>query len=122
MLFKCIRDFCKSEMGELYSEIDHSVDNVRREGLQKGAWDAELCLLQKVFKSENCSDSIKDGFIAFEYTIPRLGKRPDVLLLIQGIIFVLEFKVGETSANKSQINQAVGYAEALKYFHSMNFY
>ena len=120
MLFKCIRDFCKSEMGELYSEIDHSVDNVRREGLQKGAWDAELCLLQKVFKSENCSDSIKDGFIAFEYTIPRLGKRPDVLLLIQGIIFVLEFKVGETSANKSQINQAVGYAEALKYFHSMS--
>lgn len=120
MLFKCIRDFCNSRIGELYSEIDHSVDNARREGLQKGAWDAELKLLQEILKAENCPEQIRDGYIAFEYTIPRLGKRPDVLLLIQGILFVLEFKVGEKSASKSQINQAVGYAEALKYFHSMS--
>lgn len=120
MLFKCIRDFCNSSIGELYSEIDHSVDNARREGLQKGAWDAELKLLQEILNAENCPEQMRNGFIAFEYTIPRLGKRPDVLLLIQGIVFVLEFKVGEKSASKSQINQAVGYAEALKYFHSMS--
>lgn len=120
MLFNCIRDFCNSSIGELYSEIDHSVDNARREGLQKGAWDAELKLLQEILNAENCPEQIRNGYIAFEYTIPRLGKRPDVLLLIQGIVFVLEFKVGEKSASKSQINQAVGYAEALKYFHSMS--
>lgn len=120
MLFKCIRDFCNSSIGELYSKIDHSVDNARREGLQKGAWDAELKLLQEILNAENCPEQMRNGFIAFEYTIPRLGKRPDVLLLIQGIVFVLEFKVGEKSASKSQINQAVGYAEALKYFHSMS--
>ena len=118
MLFKCIREFCDSNFDELYSKIDHSVDNARREGLQKGAWDAELKLLQEILK--NCPDEIRNGYIAFEYTIPRLGKRPDVLLLIHGIVFVLEFKVGEKSASKSQINQAVGYAEALKYFHSMS--
>ena len=31
----------------------------------------------------------------FEYSIPRLGKRIDVLALIGGVIFVIEFKVGE---------------------------
>ena len=120
MLFKSIHDFCNSRIGELYSEIDHSVDNARREGLQKGAWDEELKLLQEILNAENCSEQIRNGYIAFEYTIPRLGKRPDVLLLIQGVVFVLEFKVGEKSASKSQKNQALGYAEALKYFHSMS--
>lgn len=117
MYFKTINDFSNSDTGIIYSAIDHSVDNSSREGLQKGAWDEEIELLQNTFKSELCPDDIKNGYIAFEYTIPRLGKRPDVILLIQGIVFVLEFKIGEKSASKSQKNQALGYVEALKNYH-----
>jgi DUF2075 family protein len=117
MYFKKIKEFCDSDWRTVYSEIDHSVDNSSREGLQKGAWDEEIKLLKDCFNDESCADHIKNGYIAFEYTIPRLGKRPDVILLIQGIVFVLEFKIGETSASKSQKNQALGYAEALKHYH-----
>lgn len=117
MYFKKIKEFCDSDWRTVYSEIDHSVDNSSREGMQKGAWDEEIKLLKDCFNEESCPDHIKNGYIAFEYTIPRLGKRPDVILLLQGIVFVLEFKIGETSASKSQKNQALGYAEALKHYH-----
>ena len=120
MYFDQIKEFCKTDWRSIYSDIDHSVDNASREGLQKGAWDAEIQILKNNFCLDSCPDYIKDGYIAFEYTIPRLGKRPDVILLINGIVFVLEFKVGEKSASKSQKNQAIGYAEGLKYFHSMS--
>ena len=33
--------------------------------------------------------------ILFEYSIPRMGKRVDAVLLLGGLVFVLEFKVGE---------------------------
>lgn len=36
----------------------------------------------------------EDAQIVFEYDIPRLGKRIDAVLLLRGIIFCLEFKVG----------------------------
>lgn len=118
--FNKIKTFCEDNNDIIYSQIDHSVDSASREGLQKGAWDEEIQILKNCFKNKSCPDYIKDGYIVFEYTIPRLGKRPDVILLINGIVFVLEFKVGEKSASKSQKNQAIGYAEGLKYFHSMS--
>lgn len=120
MYFDRIKKFCITDWRAIYSDIDHSVDNASREGLQKGAWDAEILILKENFNLDSCPDYIKEGFIAFEYTIPRLSKRPDVILLISGIVFVLEFKIGETSASKSQKNQAIGYAEGLKYFHRMS--
>ena len=35
------------------------------------------------------------GELFFEFSIPRMGKRVDCLLIIQNIVFVIEFKVGE---------------------------
>lgn len=120
MYFDQIKKFCITDRRVVYSEIDHSVDNSSREGLQRGAWDSEIEILKDNFNLCLCPEYIKEGYIAFEYTIPRLSKRPDVILLINGIVFVLEFKVGEASASKSQKNQAIGYAEGLKYFHRMS--
>ena len=60
-----------------------------------------LALLQKLLmpgkeKFLLCKSSLVgiDGHIHFEYVIPRMGKRVDVLLVIQNIIFIIEFKVG----------------------------
>ncbi len=58
-----------------------------------------------------------DGFIAFEYIVPRMGRRIDVLLVIKHVIFILEFKVGETDFTSHAIDQVWDYALDLKNFH-----
>lgn len=60
------------------------------------------------------------GRVVFEYDIPRLGKRIDVVLLLKGIVFCLEFKVGQSSILESDIDQVLDYALDLKYFHKFS--
>ncbi|MHC4233006.1 MAG: DUF2075 domain-containing protein, partial [Planctomycetota bacterium] len=55
-----------------------------------------------------------------EYSIPRMGKRVDNILLIDGIVFVLEFKVGEESYPLYALDQALDYALDLKNFHEQS--
>ena len=77
------------------------------------AWIGEINLLQDVlmpWKDEEAE-------IIFEYDIPRLGKRIDVVLLLRGIIFCLEFKVGQKDALQSDVEQVMDYALDLKNFH-----
>ena len=62
----------------------------------------------------------KDGRIVFEYDIPRLGKRIDVVLLFRGIVFCLEFKVGESRILEADVDQVLDYALDLKYFHKFS--
>ena len=59
----------------------------------------------------------KTGQIIFEYSIPRLGKRIDVILLLHGIVFVLEFKVGADEYCRQDLEQVWDYALDLKNFH-----
>ena len=59
----------------------------------------------------------KNGKIVFEYDIPRLGKRIDVTLLYKGIVFCIEFKVGESRILEGDIDQVLDYALDLKNFH-----
>lgn len=105
-----ILKFKSQNIGEIYSEIDHSVDNSQRSGLQKMAWDVEIEYLQKELRTN-------DGQIIFEYTIPRIGKRLDVVVLLNNIIFVLEFKVGKDDS-KSARKQVKQYAQTLRWYHS----
>lgn len=77
------------------------------------AWIGEIDILQQVLKpwrNENAQ-------IIFEYEIPRLGKRIDVVLLLRGIIFCLEFKVGKQDDFQADIEQVMDYALDLKNFH-----
>ena len=61
-----------------------------------------------------------NGQIIFEYDIPRLGKRIDVVLLLKGIIFCLEFKVGESKIIENDIDQVLDYALDLRNFHKFS--
>lgn len=81
-------------------------DNV----LQKDSWHHEISELQQ-------SLSGLEGSIFFEYSIPRLGKRADVVVVSKGIVFVLEYKVGSRSFDRPDIEQVWDYALDLKYFH-----
>lgn len=86
-------------------------DEFETSDLQKNSWRQEIQILKKQLIS--CTN----GEIAFEYTIPRIGHRIDVVCIIKGIIFLLEFKVGDSSYKKSTEDQVMDYALDLKYFH-----
>ncbi len=58
-----------------------------------------------------------DGHIIFEYTIPRIGNRVDNIVIYKGIIFLLEFKVGERKYPSYAIEQVTDYAFDLSCFH-----
>ena len=82
---------------------------------QIDAWVEEIKIIKNILQSLNVK-----GQIIFEYDIPRLGKRIDVTLLINGIIFCLEFKVGESKILESDLDQVLDYALDLKYFHKFS--
>ena len=79
--------------------------------LQKNAWLFEIRLLKNILSNE------RNGQVLFEYSIPRLGKRVDVVILLKGIVFVLEFKVGAQSFSRQDSEQVWDYALDLKNFH-----
>ncbi len=77
------------------------------------AWKGEILIMQETLA--RCE--MADGRIIFEYDIPRLGKRVDVVLLYKGIIFVVEFKVGESQILEADVDQVLDYALDLKNFN-----
>jgi Uncharacterized conserved protein (DUF2075) len=81
------------------------------DALQRNAWQTQITLAQSQFGG-------LDGWIAFEFSIPRMGKRVDSVLLTAGIVFVLEFKVGSDHFDAAAMDQAVDYALDLKNFHA----
>ncbi len=80
------------------------------EPTQRYAWQEEIEILKDTLSKH-------EGQIYFEFSIPRMGQRIDVVLLIQSVIFVLEFKVGEEDFKPYDIDQVVDYALDLKNFH-----
>lgn len=90
-------------------------DNYHGEALTttREAWKSEITIMKSVLSDY----ADKNGEIIFEYDIPRLGKRVDVVLLLEGIVFCLEFKVGETKILEADVDQVLDYALDLKNFH-----
>ena len=80
------------------------------------AWKGEISIIKETLS--HFWD--KDGRVIFEYDIPRLGKRIDVVLLYKGIIFCIEFKVGESHINEADVDQVLDYALDLKNFHKFS--
>ena len=77
------------------------------------AWSEEISIMKRVLTGLE----EKNGQVIFEYDIPRLGKRIDVVLLCKGIIFCIEFKVGESQKLEADVDQVLDYALDLSNFH-----
>jgi len=77
---------------------------------QKYAWNEEIKVLKEILPKFS-------GSIFYEYSIPRMGRRIDVVLIIESVILVLEFKIGEKDFKSSAIEQVWDYALDLKNFH-----
>lgn len=56
------------------------------------------------------------GSVYFEYNIPRMGRRADVIVVIDGVIFVLEYKTSEQKFSREALVQVWDYALDLKNF------
>lgn len=78
--------------------------------LQNKSWEQQIPILKEALQ----------GFVGelfFEFSIPRMGKRVDVIIIIEGVVFVVEFKVNEKTFLQYHIEQVWDYALDLKNFH-----
>jgi schlafen family protein len=78
---------------------------------QRDAWLTQINVLKNQF------GWLDRGLVFFEFAIPRMGKRADVVLLVDGVVFVIEFKAGAAAFDRSSIDQVHDYALDLKNFH-----
>jgi hypothetical protein len=107
-----ITDFLDTNENEILGELAKG-HSPALEHLQRNAWISQIRHLKSVLGQPNPID----GYVLFEYAIPQMGKRADVVLLIEGTVFVLEYKVGEDSYQRNALDQALDYALDLKNFH-----
>ena len=83
------------------------------ENTQIQAWRDEIRLLKK----QLASPAFQDWFIILEYEIPRRSRRPDVILLSETTVFVVELKVGALDYDSASRWQCRSYALDLRDFH-----
>jgi len=93
-------------LGELVTSHGFAVDVQ-----QRNAWQHQIQTLKVVLTG------FPNSHVFFEFSIPRMGKRVDVVLLISGVVFVVEYKVGLDNYAGGAQEQAVDYAVDLKNFH-----
>lgn len=79
---------------------------------QQGAWIEQIRLLRTALAG---LQSV--GRIYFEFAVPRLGKWIDVVLVLEHVVFVIEFKVGEADFQRAAVDQVWDYALDLRNFH-----
>ena len=105
-----ITDFLQDDetriLGQLSLQHNHALED-----LQKNAWIKQIKILKDTLQN------FETGQIYFEFSIPRMGKRVDNVLIINDLIFVLEFKVGNKEYQKHSIEQVVDYCLDLQNFH-----
>jgi len=108
-LEKFFNDSSDSILGELTRQHQFALED-----LQRNAWISQIEILK------NELTNLPGSYIAFEYAIPRMGKRVDVIILYLGVVFVLEFKVGEKLYPNSALEQGLDYSVDLKNFHEQS--
>lgn len=104
-----IYEFLNSTNTEIFGHLSQNSE-FADEVTQKHAWLRQIDILKSVLQEYS-------GRIFFEYSIPRMGKRIDVVAIISNVIFIIEFKIGEKQFNQSAIDQVWDYALDLKNFH-----
>lgn len=92
-------------LGYLAAKNEFSLEQTQRD-----AWLQEIIILKEVLTPYK-------GSIYFEFSIPRMGQRIDVVVLIEAVIFVMEFKIGESEYKSYALDQVMDYALDLKNFH-----
>lgn len=105
-----IKNFLEEDKHKILGEINQHYSNRHLELLQKNAWSSQIDILKEQLQGI-------EGAIYFEFTIPRMGKRVDNILIVNDAIFVIEFKIGSEYYDSYAIRQVIDYALDLRNFH-----
>lgn len=105
-----IAEFLQQSSSEIIGIIHSNDISAETTIQQSNTWESEVQILKDQLRS------FSDGRITFEYTIPRMGKRVDVVVLYKNIVFLLEFKCGDTEYRQSTYDQVYDYALDLRNF------
>jgi len=105
-----IRDFIEDDESYILDQLtEHHHFNLDQS--QRYAWKAQVHDLKEELRN------LPKGNVYFEFSIPRMGKRVDVVIVIDNLVFIVEYKVGSKVFNKYDMDQALDYALDLKNFH-----
>ena len=105
-----ISEFLRQPTTEILGII-HSNDSSAETTIQQSnTWEFEIEILKDQLRG------FDGGRVIFEYTIPRMGKRVDVVVLHKNIVFLLEFKCGDTEYRAGTYDQVYDYALDLRNF------
>jgi len=105
-----VREFLSADPDAIYGALSRHHAHTQ-EMAQRSAWLEQVALLQSGLAR------VPDAWLAFEFAIPRMGKRADAIILLSGIIFVVEFKIRADIFTGAAIDQVTDYALDLKNFH-----
>jgi Uncharacterized conserved protein (DUF2075) len=95
----------ESVLGQLAAHCDFALVPTQRD-----AWLAEI----EILRSQLAGLS---GSVFLEFNIPRMGRRIDAVIIINQVVFPIEFKIGEKIFDRSAVDQVWDYALDLKNFH-----
>lgn len=93
-------------IGKLTLASQHDINDAT-----SNSWLEEIEILKSVLAPYK-----ERGSLYFEYNIPRMGRRADVIVLIDEIVFILEFKTAGSRFTHDAITQVWDYALDLKNF------
>src|SRR5450755_528037 len=83
-VFSFLKDDTELILGVLTAKHHHTLEE-----RQRWAWLQQISILKASLAT------LPDGRIFLEFYIPRMGKRADVILIEENIVFVIEFKAGD---------------------------
>lgn len=109
-----INKFLKKDIDNILGIITSNDSSAETKIQQKNTWIQEINILKRELNG-------LEGKVLFEYTIPRMGKRVDNIIIYNNIIFVLEFKCGSEKYYSADYDQVYDYALDLKNFHKESF-
>ena len=105
-----------NKLAELPLQARHSVSTLRVSTLI--SWERTISALRVSLAQLVSEIQSAEGWgLLLEYEIPRRDRRIDAVLLAGAVIFVLEFKTGDSSDEMSASRQAEHYALELRDFH-----
>jgi hypothetical protein len=94
-----VAEFCKQNPDQILGQMtqEHSFDLT---AFQRDAWIEQTEILKHVLHEY-------DGNIYLEYSIPRMGRRIDSVVIIESVIFVIEFKIGAKAYESADLDQVM---------------
>src|SRR5688572_3048219 len=93
-------------LGDLAANSQFDVDAGQRD-----AWLSQIAILKVALAGI-------PGTVFLEFSIPRMGKRVDAVLVSGSVVVIVEFKIGADGFDGSAVDQVWDYALDLKNFHS----